>query len=125
MVEDYDGVGLVVGSQGAVGYGPADGLTQVIVVDFQGNSFGTNAAIVRIVAALVIFIFIFPLTVHVLSNVVVFDDEFLSEFFDAYLYIFIFFIHLVLLFDMFLIDSLGLVHFLVEEVKLFYQFIVF
>ena len=88
MVEDDDGVGLVVGSQGAVGYGPTDGMTQVVVVDFQGDGFGTDTAILRIVAALVIFIFIFTIIVHVLSNIVVFDDEFLSEFFDAYFYIF-------------------------------------
>ena len=88
LVEDDDGAGLVVGSQGAIGDSPTDGVTQVVVVDFQGNGSSTNTAVLRIMAALVIFIFIFTIIVHVLSNIVVFDDEFLSEFFDAYFYIF-------------------------------------
>ena len=125
LVEDDDGAGLVVGSQGAIGDSPADGVTQVVVVDFQGNCFGTDTAILRILPALVIFILIFTIIVHVLSNIVVFDDEFLSEFFDAYFYIFKFFILLVLFSDMFLVYPLGLVHFLIELAKLFYQFVIF
>ena len=101
LVEDDDGVGLRVGSQGAVGDSPADGLTQVVVVDFQRNSFGTDIAIMRIMTTLVIFILIFSLIIHVLSNIVIFDDEFLSKFLDTYLYICIFFIHIILFFDMF------------------------